>query len=91
MALTISIKEGQRFWVGEHQFLCRDISSEKMSDDRYYCNFTLQHDGEAKSVSLDSPMVLPGINIRVGLRSRSRGRLARIMIVADGLRVSRED
>lgn len=89
MPLTISLRKGQSFTVGDHKFQCVEVGPEKQSVG-YYCDFTLRCEGKDYRVDEDLPLNLPGITIGAGIRRRPRGRLACITVVADGLRVSRD-
>lgn len=89
MPLTISLKKGQGFKIGERVFFCSDVGNEKHARG-YYCDFTLTSEGEEFHVSDESSLILePGVTVGVGRRRRPRGRLACIAIIAEGLRVSR--
>lgn len=92
MALILSLRQGNDFYVGERQFVCSHVGQETDDAQGYYCKFTLSEGAKKWPIEIGEWADLgDGISISVGVRRRMKGRLASVMIRTDGSKVQRGD
>lgn len=90
MALILSLRNGNKFYVDDEEFICHSIEQEQTSISGHYCEFSITHKGVTHKVRFGELLELGGAVIRSAVRKRMKGRLASVSVEAEGHRVGRK-